>query len=332
MKKIIFSIGILAIALFVAIPAVTNSAPDPDKAKGNKPVVESAQKNKDVRNQVLASSTSTSSASTSPAKNKGQENKGAENKAIKTANKSATSTATTTVGKNKTKDFQKVKKEVYDAQKAHLVAQLNKALANLEQVRGRIVTRIQTAEWTGRNMTNAKNALVIADAKIVEARNAINAFSGVSVTTSVVTSTTTATTTLATTTATSTTSTSTVIVDLAKPRQAGAAAIDAVKTAKKSLVDIVVAIAKSMGLKIGQDGQIETTTSATITQETGTGTGTTTATTTATTTSNTGTGTTTSTTTAGTNTGTTTATSTTGTNTGTTTATTTATSSVTTTI
>lgn len=289
MKKIYYSLGIMTLALFIAIPAVTYSAPKADKVKEKvQEVVQNAGTNKNIRNQQqLSTSTASSTAtSTETAKNRGQ-----ENKALKAKNDLATSSKI-----RSTKNLQKVEKNVFEVQKAHLVAQLNKALSNLEQVRGRIANRIQKAEASGRNMANAKALLVTADTKIVAARNAINAFAGVSVTTSVVNSTTTATTTVSGTTSTSQTSTSTVIVELSKPRQVGAGAIQAIQDAKKALVEVVIAIAHSMGLKVGQDGTISSST-PTTTSPTNTGTTTATSTqntstTTATTTQSTGTTTT----------------------------------------
>src|SRR6185369_8929686 len=98
------------------------------------------------------------------------------------------------------------------------------------------------AEQSGRTMTNAKNLLVIADQKITSAQSAIDTLANLSATSTIATSTQ----------ATSTASTTTE-VDLGKPRVIGSAAIRAVKDAQRALKDVVVAIAHSMGLKLGGD-------------------------------------------------------------------------------
>lgn len=170
-----------------------------------------------------------------------------------------------------------------------LVGQLELALNNLKQIRARIISRIDKAEDAGRVMTEAKEKLEAANGKITLAEQKIAELKAF-VPVIVPTTTGTATTTNATTTATAST---TVTVDLAKPRQVGESAIDAVHAARKALNEVVVAIAKSMGLKLGETkGGTSTTTTATSTN------------------TNTNTNTNTSTTTTATSTATTTATTT----------------------
>jgi hypothetical protein len=148
---------------------------------------------------------------------------------------------------------------MFEIRKEILVRQLNLALNNLKQIRSRIASRIEKAEQAGRNMTEAKSALVTADAKLGVAQAQINILANLS-----------ASSTLATSTTATSTATTTVKVKLEKPRMLGEAAIKAIKDARDSLNLVVRAIAKNMGLR----GTATTTVSV----------GTTTATTTASTT------------------------------------------------
>ncbi len=134
---------------------------------------------------------------------------------------------------------------MFEMRKNVIVKELQKALNNLHNVRDRIETRIDkvasstnpnTATST-RNMTEARRLLVIADAKILAAQNAIDQIKAITSTSSTATST-----------ATST-------VNLDKPRLAAIGAQKAIKDAQKALNDVVIAIAKSMGLKLGFDGR-----------------------------------------------------------------------------
>ena len=124
--------------------------------------------------------------------------------------------------------------DVFNIRKNSLVRQLNIAINNLKQIRDRIESRIEKAELNGRDMTDAKALLVTADAKIVTAEIAINTVANISVGQN-----------------TSTNTSSTTIVDLERPRQLGNTAIKAVKEARMALRDVVLAIAHSMGLKLG---------------------------------------------------------------------------------
>ncbi len=133
--------------------------------------------------------------------------------------------------------------DIFNARKQAVIGQLTISLNNLKEIRTRISSRIDKESQAGRNMTSAKAALVTADAKIVIAQNAINALSSISATSTIGT------------TATTTASTT---IDLMRPRQSAQTAIMALKDARGSLNQVVVAIAHSMGLKLG----VEATTTA----------------------------------------------------------------------
>jgi uncharacterized protein YxeA len=150
--------------------------------------------------------------------------------------------------------------DAFHARKKNIEKQLQNALNNLKQIRERINSRITKATASGRDMTKAKSLLTIADNKITVAQNTIN---------NLIKSLT------ATSTATSTASTT---VDLTKPRAFATDAQKAIKSAQKALVDVVVAIAHAMGLKIGNNYATSTqpinatTTTATTTIATSTAT------------------------------------------------------------
>jgi len=123
----------------------------------------------------------------------------------------------------------------------NLLKQVNHALTGIKDVRTRVVNRITIAEQNGRNMTEARRLLGIADEKIVFAEQAINELANfvppaISATNNSVT--------IAT------------PVILEKPRVIGKKALDAIKDAEKSLRDVIREIAKSMGLKIGQNDDL----------------------------------------------------------------------------
>jgi hypothetical protein len=167
--------------------------------------------------------------------------------------------------------MKKMKRSAFENRRDTLVKHLRNSLESLANIRGRINDRIINAEKTGRIMTEAKAALVIADGKIAKARVAVDALAVVN--------------TIASSTGAVATSTD---VDLSKPRQIGDAAIKAVKEARDALRNANVLVAQNMGL--GKIGGVATTTATTTTvtsiATTTATTTTTTATTTATTTSN----------------------------------------------
>lgn len=156
----------------------------------------------------------------------------------------------------------RIHRDEFQIRKDFLVRKLNLTLENLRNIRSRISERITTAEAGGRNMTEAKASLVIADDKLVKARVAVDLF---------------ATFTYPTATSTGTTTTE---VELERPRKMGDEAIRAVKIARNALKDVVKAIAHNMGLgenkKNKDDDDDNATTTATTTPPTATTTATTT--------------------------------------------------------
>jgi hypothetical protein len=162
-------------------------------------------------------------------------------------------------------DRKELRMDIFKLQQANVVRQLNRALENLKQVRERMVARIAKAEQSGRNMTSAKALLVTADAKIAAAQTAIAAVATYVPPVATTTATSTATTTVA--------SSTNPITNLDRPRVVAANAIKAVKDAKEALNDVVVAIAHSMGFKLGQTA---TSTATTTPPSTATSTATTT--------------------------------------------------------
>lgn len=143
-----------------------------------------------------------------------------------------------------------MREDAFHARQNNVVRQLTVALNNLRNIRARVYARIQKAQASGRDMTNAITLLAVADAKIAIAQNAVNALSNISVTVS----TTTATTTVSANASTSVQTTSG--VDLAKPRQQASGAIQAIKDARRALNNVIVAVAHAMGFKVGVDGAI----------------------------------------------------------------------------
>lgn len=139
----------------------------------------------------------------------------------------------------------KMKRDAFQIRKDALVKQLNLSIKNLSDIRTRINERIATAEASGRTMTEAKAALVIADEKLAKAKIAVDAFAALSISTG------------------TTTGTSTPEVDLEKPRKVGDEAIKAVKEAREAFVKVVKAIAQAMGLKEGKTPSPSTTTTVT---------------------------------------------------------------------
>lgn len=119
--------------------------------------------------------------------------------------------------------------DIFKVRKEAIIKQLTVSLNNLKQIRDRVASRIEKAGSEGRDMTKAKSSLVIADAKI---QDAINAVETLKVYTAPI----------------PTASSTDTVVDLVKPRQVGETAIKAVKAAHEALVAVVRAIAHAMGL------------------------------------------------------------------------------------
>jgi hypothetical protein len=158
-----------------------------------------------------------------------------------------------------------VRLDIFKAQKTRLITQLELALNNLKQIRARIFSRIEKAESSGRTMTEARQKIAIADAKIVVAVQEIAKLAGF---TPNATST-------ATTTATSTSPELSPIIELGKARQLGEAAIKAIKDVRRALVDVTISIAHNMGVRCQVDGDgIKCNANATTTPDVNTGTST----------------------------------------------------------
>lgn len=132
--------------------------------------------------------------------------------------------------------------EMFAKLQTNLIDQLTHTLNSLKDLRAKIADRIDKAEQVGRTMAEARASLVIADAKITAAETAIASVS--SYTPPAIT-------------AKATFNASTTIT-LDRPRQIGQGAIDALKTVKEALADVVRAMAHDMGLKTGQDNATST--------------------------------------------------------------------------
>ncbi|MEI6304983.1 MAG: hypothetical protein WCP09_03150 [Candidatus Taylorbacteria bacterium] len=122
---------------------------------------------------------------------------------------------------------------MFQLRKNIIVRELQSAVNNLTNVESRLQSRIdKVASTSERDMTAAKALLITADAKIKIAQTAIDTIKNLTATST------------AATTASST-------IDLNKPRIMADDAQKAIRDAQKSLNDVVVAIAKAMGLKLG---------------------------------------------------------------------------------
>lgn len=128
---------------------------------------------------------------------------------------------------------------LFQMRKTAIVHELQSAVNNLINVEKRLQSRIDKSisASSTRDMTAAKALLVTADAKIKIAQSAIDAIKNM--------------------TATSTITTASSTIDLERPRIIADGAKQAIKDAQKSLNDVVVAIAKAMGLKLGNDNNTE---------------------------------------------------------------------------
>lgn len=126
--------------------------------------------------------------------------------------------------------IKKMKKDDFESRKKALLNQLNVSLENLTAIKTRISDRIAKLELEGKNVTDAKSALTIADDKLAKAKIAVEALSALPAPT------------------TGSGTSSSTEVDLVKPRQVGDAAIKAVKEARDAYKKVVDIIAKGMGL------------------------------------------------------------------------------------
>ena len=131
--------------------------------------------------------------------------------------------------------------DIFKVRQNAVVQQLNVSIENLKQIRGRIASRIGKEEQAGKDMTAPKALLVTADAKIAAAELAVNAVVAFDPNASMVADADNAVDSGASASASTT-------VDLAKPRQALAGAIEAVKEARDALNDVVQSLIKVLGL------------------------------------------------------------------------------------
>ncbi len=129
-------------------------------------------------------------------------------------------------------------------QKNRMVKQLGQVIANLQQIRGRIETRITEAEQNGKDMTGPNNLLVIAGSKISTAQLAVVALDNFNASSTITTA-------------------ATTTVDLTKPRQLLNSAEQAIKVARDALNAVVVSLAHNLGVKIGGDNDRNSTPTAT---------------------------------------------------------------------
>ncbi len=252
MKKHYYLYAVIIIALVAVIPFVTRAENGQTGTSAVKDLLRAKnaniQNNESIRNKTLESGKLGSTtllrpgtfgdiralaSSTRPLRQGIKDERKAEVKDIRQQGREDMKNASSSeerheIRKNMRKDEFKVRKDA-------IIKQLNVTLNNLKQIRARISSRIDKAVSEGRDMTKAKSLLVIADAKIVLAEQAINAVAIFNPTAT------------STVTASSTTATSTPVIDLGKPREVGNTAIKALKQAHTALVAVVVAIARSMG-------------------------------------------------------------------------------------
>ena len=126
----------------------------------------------------------------------------------------------------------KMEAKQFQVRKDALVKELNLSLTNITEIGTRIETRLNKAVSEGRDMTDAKAQLLIAQDKLSKAKVEVAAFASL--------------------TASSTplkTASSTSEVDLTKPRQVGDAAIKSVKDAREAFQKVVTLIAHVLGEK-----------------------------------------------------------------------------------
>lgn len=119
-------------------------------------------------------------------------------------------------------------REVFQIRKNALVRQLTVSIGNLKQIRERIVSRIEKVEDSGADISTANTLLTEADIDIKTAEDAIAILADIELDTEIETATSTE-------------------PHLLRPRELGAEAIEAVKVAQASLVDVVRAITQALG-------------------------------------------------------------------------------------
>lgn len=196
---------------------------------------------------IVANSVRALASSTRAEREEIDENRRSEIQGIREQGRDDINNASTSVERREIR--KDMRKEEFKVRKDTIVSQLNITLNNLKQIRARISSRITKATFEGRDMTSAKNLLVIADGKITLAEQAINSLAVLNPNiypTQAATST----------------------IDLTKPREVGNAAINSLKQAREALNAVVRAIAHSMGLGNATSTPIVTPPTATTTAST----------------------------------------------------------------
>ncbi|MBP6858929.1 MAG: hypothetical protein KBC33_03835 [Candidatus Pacebacteria bacterium] len=128
-----------------------------------------------------------------------------------------------------------MRKDIFEVRKQALIKQLEVSINNLKQIRDRIVSRIEKAEDAGKNMSEARELLITADAKIVAAEIAVDGIVVFAPTDYLAAA------------ADSSSVTASTTIDLTKPREMAETAIKAIKEAHQALVDVVRSVAHSLG-------------------------------------------------------------------------------------
>ncbi|MFA6078829.1 MAG: hypothetical protein WC779_03680 [Candidatus Omnitrophota bacterium] len=145
-----------------------------------------------------------------------------------------------------------MRRDIFNIERLRIAKQLELSVQNLKQVRDRINSRIQKEQQDGKDMSKAIVLLATADAKILAANTALQALKDLipkPMTTAVSASTT-----------VQANISSVQSVNLDAARQAVMAVQKAIKDAHRALTDVVVEIAHSMGLKLGNDGRDQAST------------------------------------------------------------------------
>lgn len=251
MKKHYYLYAIVAIALVAVLPSITRAENGVPPRPGTAPTAlellraknANIQNNEEMRNKILGSNklgTSTPprpgtfgdiralASSTKPIRREIKDERKDEIRDIREQGREDMKNASSS--KERREIRKDMRKDEFKVRKEAITRQLNVTLNNLKQIRERISARIDKSVSEGRDMTKAKSLLVIADSKIALAEQAIGLVAILNPT------------------ATSTTATSTPVIDLGKPREVGELAIKALKKAHEALVNVVIAIAHSMGL------------------------------------------------------------------------------------
>lgn len=258
-KATILSVGILATLPFLALAqtndsvevrAITNTPPADESGTIRSKIrtdienrMVNVRKNEDTRNVMLENrrqmATSTYSTSTRPIIKNPPERAGMRVYMTATPNRATTTVMVKEMLRVRQEKLQEMRHDLFEFTKKRIVKELNQAITNLKQIRDRVVSRISKAEGEGKDMTEAKAKLTIANDKITIAENALVSVNALN--------------------ASSTTQTDAqASIDLTKPRQVANDAIKAIKDARSALNDVIIAIAKSLGLKLGTKTEAST--------------------------------------------------------------------------